>query len=161
MQSNNSSYDIKTLVLKRWDAMGSRRIFENESYMRGDYVSFQSHHFIDILSPESDESLLGAYLSFKNLREKSSVSQDNKRNCNKIKEDGVHIVQSMTLVGGEKEFWSDPAKMMYITFIQINKTDIDDYEIIYNEVQKYFEKLETNIACVDKPKWTLYYSYDF
>lgn len=149
MKKTDQLQDVRVLALKRWNLPQTKSVLrEQDGNIQGEYISFQSHHFIDIL-PTEKCSIPSAYAQIAELR--LNQQKDNQKD--------VHIVQSMTILGRDNGFWLSKADMLYVTFIQLG-----------NAAERDFDKLEKAIGKVihtcakgqkNKPKWALYYALDF
>lgn len=146
MKANELS-DVKVLALKRWNLPQTKSVlYEQEEKNYGEFISFQSHHFFDIISVEPG-TIPAAYSEISNIRANQQEDQ----------EKDVHIVQSMTIIGKDKGFWTEPTDKLYVTFIQLS-----------NSSERNIDKLETAVGDVirrcskdKKTQWALYYALDF
>ncbi len=153
------NYDIKMLALKRWDLDQTNKLFGLDVH-RGDYISFQGYHFIDIISPPNNQELRDIYQNFRQKTVKICRNPLDGSEMPKA-EDGTdrqtfdtHMVQSMTILSNDrhKEFWEAEAPLLGITFLQLT----DSTQWHFENIQK---ELETIIG--GKMQWALYYSLDF
>lgn len=128
------------LVLKRWDMDQTRRLFDDETH-RGEYVSFQGYHFIDILAADENKSLFDIY-----QRTRLTKMAQN--------ESDVHTVQSIAMISDttNEAFWKTDTQRLNITFLQLTDSTEWSYEQIKEKMQALFEADD---------QWALYYSLDF
>lgn len=148
--TTDSQTDVRILTLKRWNFPQTARLFPTDGKEItgvGDYISYNSHHFIHIeecLQAE-EQPILRVYSSLEKLRGKQRD----------IKAADIHVVQSITLLGEKGDFWNTPGEVLYISFLQLTNTaDISMDEI----------KASINSVIMDRApaaSWTLYYSLDF
>lgn len=147
-------FDVKTLVLKRWDASQTKALFGVNGYCPGQFVSFQSHHFIDIISSGSESGLLGDY---SNLCRSTSPHHECSNNLS-----DTHIVQRITLIGDSGTFWDSSTSVMYITLIQLSDSSRWEYDTIHASIQKYFSPADpSSTPASSATQWALYYSLDY
>lgn len=152
----DQQFDVKKLVLKRWDASQTKSLLDDNVLSLAQFVSFQSHHYIDIISSTQECSLLGDY---NNFRSSQASSQKKDHNFSDI-----HTVQNMTLIGNSRDFWDDSASVMYITLIQLSDSSAWKYDTIYNSIQRYFTEADisqTKESKLASVQWALYYSLDY
>lgn len=71
MYDSTQSLDVRMLVLKRWNQAQTGDLFDETVGRRGQYISFQSYHFIDIYSSAEEPALLRTY---EQLRDTKNVS---------------------------------------------------------------------------------------
>ena len=143
----NELNDVKVLALKRWNLPQTKSVlYEHEEKYYGEYISFQGHHFFDIISVEPG-TIPVAYSEISRLRANQQADQDK----------DVHIVQSMTIIGKDKGFWTENADRLYVTFIQLSNT-----------IERNVDKLEEAVGDVirrcskgKRTQWALYYALDF
>lgn len=91
MKKKDNTNDVRVLVLKRWNLPQTKPIYDEKNANHyGEYVSFQSHHFIDILP--ADMSDLDAIPSAYREIKKSRARQFNSNMLD------LHTVQSMTIL---------------------------------------------------------------
>lgn len=157
ISEKSKELDVRLLELKRWNFPQTNRILPvegNKTVKYGDYVSFQSHHFIDIKIPDNANSspLPAAYEQIMESRKQHRVSPM----------DELHIVQSITMLGSKSDFWDKRTDVMYITFIQMVNSGDWDYESVEALITTAMNKKFGDNAHQDKkPQWALYYSLDF
>ena len=134
-------FDIKMLILKRWNLDQTKRLFETKSN-RGQYIAFHGYHFIEVISSDKESTLSDIYRTSRNTPPKFEIFSD------------IHTVQSMTLISDDRyeDFWNSNTQLMGITFMQLTDSTQWDYDRIKNRLAKIFDK---------KSKWALYYSLDF
>lgn len=153
------SADVRMLVLKRWNQAQTGRLFDSVVGQRGQYISFQSYHFIDIYSSMDDPALLHSY---KQLRDVKNVStKDAEAPSHNGFFHDTHIVQSMMLLGENSDFWEEPAGVMNITFIQLDDSTSWDYDKIKREISNILHPNAERGGKRKQAKWALYYSLDF
>lgn len=151
MKKKDNTNDVRVLVLKRWNLPQTKPIYDEKNTNHyGEYVSFQSHHFIDILPADMSDldAIPSAYREIKKSRARQFNS--NMRD--------LHTVQSMTILGKNKEFWETKSDVLYITFIQLtneSERNLDQMESQIHEIMKICTSKD------NKPLWTLYFSLDF
>ncbi len=132
--------DRRRLVFKRWNASCTQSIL-NETL--GNYITFQSYHFIEIKKYDESEQ--------KENKQSSGISNDK-----------VHIVQSMMIEGEDCGFWKTPADILYISLIQLDDPFGFDIDKIKNEIQGVISNIFNSVNGQDqKPQWALYYSFDY
>lgn len=155
-------FDIKTLVLKRWDASKTKHLFD-DNHQRGQYVSFQSHHFIDILPSDDTDGLLGAYNNIRKLYYVENKEESEKyRNSQHVPD--VHIVQSIPLLGKKGAFWDTDANILYITLIQLSDSSRWEYDQIFQAINDFFataNQYKPESEQISTKHWSLYYSLDY
>lgn len=142
----NELHDVSILTLKRWNLPQTQSVIRPSGGSLGEYVSFQSHHFVDI-HPVANSSIPEAYNKIAELRHRQQDSNDS----------DVHIVQCITILGRDKSFWEQKPNVLYTTFLQLS-----------NAADRDFSKLEQAIGeiireCGDQEEgqWALYYALDF
>lgn len=149
----DSNYDIKMLALKRWDLDKTNRLFNSDT-PRGDYISFQSYHFIDVISPAGNQELRDIYERFRQTAEKDRANSISKSRNSTQEELDIHTVQSITILSKSqyKDFWELNAPLLGITFIQLT-----------DSTQWHYEKIQKELTTIlgDSIQWALYYSLDF
>ena len=112
------------------------------------YVSFRSHHFIDVINvpyEKDGRSLSSAYHMLSDLR-KAYKPRDQQH---------THIVQTMPLLGWKSAFWNRNAEVLYITFIQLTNVSAISYEALNTAIAAY---LKQNAPAAE---FSLYQSLDF
>lgn len=149
MEKRIQLHDVALLTLKRWNLPQTKSVLsEQDENGYGEYISFQSHHFIDIL-PVEEASIPAAYsqISEFRLRQQKDTQKD------------VHIVQSMTILGRDRGFWGEKPDRLYATFLQLGngaEWDFDQMEKTIGQVIRTCAK-----GSKEKPQWALYYALDF
>lgn len=151
--SNTQRENVRMLTLKRWNVPQTTSIFSSNSLncnRFGEFVSFQSHHFIDILPPQSSISDSYAILS------------DYRKAQNNIELDEIHTVQSITIIGNDNMFWDVPPDVLYITFIQLRNSVQWEYQKLNEEISQIIkDACKSALSSKHKPEWALYYTLDF
>lgn len=144
--------DIRILTLKRWNFPQTARLFPPEGggpATAGDYISYDSHHFIRIEEcPQNEEPpIRRVHYSLESLRYK----QRNTKDAN------THMVQSLTLLGEEadRDFWNTPGDVLYISFLQLTNTAV----FTMSEIKKDIASIIAHRA--PGSSWALYHSLDF
>lgn len=147
--SNTQRENVRMLTLKRWNVPQTTSIFSSNSLncnRFGEFVSFQSHHFIDILPPQSSISDSYAILS------------DYRKAQNNIELDEIHTVQSITIIGNDNMFWDVPPDVLYITFIQLRNSVQWEYQKLNEEISQIIkDACKSALSSKHKPEWALYY----
>lgn len=157
MKRDNKSMefnDIRFMSLYRWNLPQTNHVFGKNydgELKRGDYVSYCTHHFVDILpaATKCKHTLLKAYEQL--LERRKKIQQPDM---------DIHTVQSMTLVGPTTDFWDTPADVLYMTFIQLVELDIGQFGVLEKKIKKTISSLKSPVAG-KAPEFSLYYSYDF
>lgn len=157
MCSPAQSFDVRMLILKRWNQAQVGKLFDGKAEQRGQYVAFQNHHFIDICSAQGDSALFHVY---EQLRvNASSTTKGMGSGTNKGHFDDIHTVQSMTLLGESGTFWNTAADVLHITFIQLNDSTRWEYDEIRQQISDILSKRMDSAWA--RAEWALYYSLDF
>ena len=141
----SDEFEIRTLTLKNWDVpqtfalseIGTDKILEY-----GQFVSFQSHHFIDVKLCNDIKSV---YKTIQEYREGQHTAN----------RPGIHLVQTMTLVGKKSDFWNGDFGLVYFTFIQL--ADFSGWS--YKGISEKIEQVIKDVGV--KGSWAVYCSYDF
>lgn len=142
--------DIRILTLKRWNFPQTTRLFPTEdegSAAAGDYISYNSHHFIHIeecLQIE-EQPIRRVHHSLESLRGKQRNTKDA----------DIHMVQSLTLLGEEGDFWDTPGDVLYISFLQLTNSAV----ITTEEIRRDIDSIITGRT--SGASWALYHSLDF
>ena len=157
----NKKIDVKMLVLKRWNQTRTGKLFDENIEQRGQYISFQSYHFIDVYSVKGEPTLLQAYEQLQSDKTSKVVGMKEEANTRRDIFRDIHTVQSITLLGEAGSFWESSTDVMNITFIQ--QTDSTSWW--YDDVKKCISNMIANKSkdncCWHSVKWALYYSLDF
>lgn len=159
MYNSTQSLDVRMLVLKRWNQAQTGDLFDETVGRRGQYISFQSYHFIDIYSSAEEPALLRTYEQLRDTKN-VSVERTESTSNNGFFHD-THIVQSMMLLGENDDFWGSEAETMSIPFIQL----VDSTNWVFEEIKQQLSgKIPVNTEQEDgqdQVNWALYYSLDF
>ena len=148
--ATDSQTDIRILTLKRWNFPQTAHLFPTDGKEIagvGDYISYNSHHFIHIeecLQTE-EQPILRAYSSLEKLRGKQRD----------VKAADIHVIQSITLLGEKGHFWDTPGEVLYISFLQLTNTA----DISMDEIRGSINSVIMDRA--PAASWALYYSLDF
>ena len=150
------AYNYLTLTLKRFSTPQetSFSAIPLEMLLKccGNYMSFHSHNFLSI-KPCDQASVASAY---------SNLLEERKQRIL-----GMHIVQTITLMGESSSFWEEEPAVLFVTMLQAkrfqNTEGENEKELCY---VKLLKKLKQRFAeCHGKmggtPECALYYSYDF
>lgn len=142
--------DVRILTLKRWNHYQNRPIFGSDCN-RGDYVSFQNYHYVDISEVEDNgEDILTAAYDFC-----QQTRANNGWNANEQKQD-VYIQQSMVLLGEKSDFWKTKPKILFITMLQLSDQEKINFKNLKSKIAELFRKEK-----IEPQNWALYYSLDF
>ena len=145
----NSRTDVRILTLKRWNFPQTARLFpaEGEVADAGDYISYNSHHFIHIeeCSQIEEQPTRRVHRSLESLRGRQRDTKDV----------DIHMVQSLTLLGEDKFFWDAPGDVLYISFLQLTNAAV----INMDEIRRSIKSIITSRA--PDASWALYHSLDF
>jgi len=146
---NNQFADVRIMTLKRWNFPLTTSIYQlaHEDKLRGDYISFQNYHLIDIskVTPHKKErELASAYKQISENRQHAVTSNDD-----------FSILQNILLFGSDEEFWTDDIETLYITMIQL-----------YDQSNPHsIEDIAADLKCTFNDTYgsncALYYSLDF
>lgn len=152
--NENNKIDVKIISLKRWNFPQTKSLYSTDPNLQikhGDFVSFKSHHFIDIIDvdAENESPFLMAYNEIKKLR--------TERNKNGNHEE-VYTVQNIAILGEKNNFWEEKADIMYVTFIQLANID-QAYSSTCKEIKK---RISDSFKDKDiTSSFALYHSLDF
>ncbi len=152
-------FDVKMLVLKRWNQAQTGRLFEESAGQRGQYISFQSHHFIDILSSEESTELFNAYEQLRGGNAPCAGYPE--MAANEVHFRDIHTVQSMALLGEGGGFWDTATDVMHITFIQLSDSTRWEYDEVKKQLSDKISANKQTDDAWDQAEWALYYSLDF
>ena len=155
-----SKYKYRTLTLKHFSVPQEKSILEvrkeleeksgNIESLYGNYISFFGHNFL-MISPCEKQELSAAY--------------DNLRHERNQKTPGSYVLQTLTLLGDEGDFWKEDPDVLYLTFLQTKEMYLepfDDkrYENVSKRLTELFAERTPNGTNASKD-FALYYSYDF
>ena len=151
-------FNIKMLILKRWNQAQTGYLFDESVGQRGQYISFQSYHFIDVYPIEGDSAMSQAYERLQNKKVAGIEFENSSANGDRFND--THMVQSITLLGEDGTFWKKPTEVMNITFIQQTDSTKWWYDAIKRQLLKKIDSKKTDSAWT-QVEWALYYSLDF
>lgn len=142
--------DVRVLTLKWWNFPQTTRLFPSEGKevaTVGDYISYNSHHFIHIEEcPQMDDQpICRVHRSLERLR----------ANQRDIKDTDFHTVQSLALVGEKGDFWDIPGDVLYISFLQLTNSAVFTIDDIRKDIASIITSRSPGAS------WELYYSLDF
>lgn len=150
--------DVKMLVLKRWNQAQTGKLFDENIKQRGQYISFQSYHFIDVYSVKGEPALFQAYEQLQS--DKVLEGQEGANTKRGIFGD-IHTVQSITLLGEDGSFWESSTDVVNITFIQQTDSTSWWYDDIKGHISDIIAARKAKDSSWTQVKWALYYSLDF
>lgn len=156
MYNSTQLFDVRMLVLKRWNQAQTGDLFDKAFGQRGQYISFQSYHFIDIFSSTKHPTLLRTYEQLRDTKNISAESAESPVGNGFYRD--IHTVQNMMLLGESNGFWEDSAGIMNITFIQLVDSTSWTYDKIKEQIAR---KTATSTGDQNQENWALYYSLDF
>lgn len=154
MEKSGKQTDVRVITLKRWNLPQSRSLHQiwqenGSAEPYGDYISFQSYHFIDV-SPVDTSSERGIFPAAYEVVTRARQGNEGDKSKD------IYIQQSMVVYGEANGFWVDKPEVLYLTMIQLtNRPDLD------------MPKLQADIRAlfqtrgVPEDRWALYYSLDF
>lgn len=151
-------FNIKMLILKRWNQAQTGYLFDESVGQRGQYISFQSYHFIDVYPIEGDSAMSQAYERLQNKKVAGIECENSSANGGRFND--THMVQSITLLGEDGTFWEKPTEVMNITFIQQTDSTKWWYDAIKRQLSEKIDSKKTDSAWT-QVEWALYYSLDF
>ena len=142
--------DVKMLVLKRWNQAQTGKLFDENIKQRGQYISFQSYHFIDVYSVKGEPALFQAYEQLQS--DKVLEGQEGANTKRGIFGD-IHTVQSITLLGEDGSFWESSTDVVNITFIQQTDSTSWWYDDIKGHISDIIAARKAKDSSWTQVKW--------
>lgn len=144
-----SHADVRILTLRRWNFPQTTRLFPTKgiSPAAGDYISYDSHHFIhiEVCDKPPVQPICRAYQGLQALREKQRDSEER----------DTHMVQTLTLLANDGSFWDTPGNVLYISFLQLTNAAVIPFEDVQKQIGSIIAKQAPGAS------WALYHSLDF
>ena len=151
-----SEFTFRTLTMKHFAVPQESPFFElgadvlESQY--GNYVSFSGHHFLKI-SPCQKAEIASAYQNLQAERRE--------------KANGTYVLQTLTLLGEEGDFWKDEPCLLFVTLLQtrdLYTAPVNVEQTLYRTLEKGLDDYFREAPSSDSgrtPSFALYYTYDF